>query len=159
MQYIITAILLISTFFVSLASAYTLDDTDYSLTTLAEEKLITLAEQQDHRNLSIIIYLLEHIQHEATLSERKEEILAYIIDSIYRHTGYDADGNPYVLNTHDCYEDEYFDEEDQQCYLIDENYTETDTDFGYDTVYIQHEDNQEEILASYITKDTLRLVE
>jgi len=157
MHYLLSILLLLSSLVPWSLFAYTLDDNDYLELETAEERLLDVIETNDHRNIEKVIRHLESILQETDLAPRQTELLAYLLDTMYRYTWYDADGNPYVLSEDDCYEDEYFDAEDQRCYLIDEDYTETDTDFWYDEVYTQQHSDDVYILASYSTKDTFTL--
>lgn len=157
-------------FAISISSwrTYQLTDSDYTVIETAEEKILTIIEQNTHRTIEKVITALETIQNTRTLSPRKTEILEVMIADMYWYTGH-QDSN--ILTQEDCYEDEYYDIQDQWCYPIDdenEEITETQQEetvsYEYDThTHTFHEvwDDYEEyqIYAKYHIEDwTAQLV-
>ena len=140
---------------------YQLTNNDYDTLDMIEEKIITLVETDEKYSLNQIIGVLEEFQNTKKLSEKSQTLLEVLIADMYWYLEYEEDYEE-ALTKQDCYEDEYFDEEDQYCYLIDEMQEDEDIDYEYshmfnDANHSHLEDQQyeqEDITASYIYDDT-----
>ena len=136
MKYFVALFVFFSLIFVSLAmsSFYELDEYDYSIIDTTEERVFeyldTHLEVQPEHIVSYIEYLLKTQE----LSARATTILETIQDDIaYAYYLW-----VYEYDTRDreyCYEDEYFDENDQRCYLSDDYVYDTTSDFSQEKVH------------------------
>ena len=141
--------------------AYNLSEKEYAAIDAFEEKLFTIIDEKPSVTPEKVELLLQHILEKRNLSEKNKAIVEIILDDL--QYVYAIGKYAYYTETSDiCYEDEYFDEEDQRCYFDDEAYSyENETDFlDGDYQLAPHGDYKtEETTAEYrIEGDTIELV-
>jgi len=145
----------------SLVFSYSLTDSDTAALDRAEEKIFTLIDDQSNPyDAQVFIDLIDRALSEYDLSERQIIFLEIISDDIaweYEIGDY-ADISYDEMWSDDCSEDEYYDEQDQMCYFLeDENY---DNESQYEAGEFtgSHEEHESEILAEYsISKNIITL--
>lgn len=174
MKYFLTLLIawvaLLNTFWVN--AAYDLTDSDFEVLDIVGEKILDFVDAKPELRIEAVIILLEDIQDKRSLSDKSEALIEVLIADMYWYAGYDEEGGEEMYETltaADCYEDEYFDAEDERCYITDGSDDETDedndTDYGYDTDYDDESHfsdsdvSEEDIEAVYRTDPAFTLQE
>jgi len=135
--------------------AYDLTAKDEALIDRAEQKLIQIIEKNDSDKITAeyVVDKLDTILETRSLNERVYTVLDEIAYRIWDYAGLDEE----VLTQEDCYDDEYFDEEDQWCYLKEHSDDDNDNEaYGSDDDHDYHstEDKEyDEALAIYQNTD------
>lgn len=136
--------------------AFSLTDDDIGIIEKYEQKLfILIDDKSNNTTASSVIGTIDYLVNNRELNETQERYLEIIRDDLsyaYYLWEYAGDSSWYVAMTADeCYDDEYFDDEDQQCYIKDDIEYNDNTSF-IDDRYENAERSEEwnmEILASY----------
>lgn len=149
------SVFMVLVFFVVQLGAYDLTEKDNRFLDVFEERLFDIIDEKDSVTPEKVAWLLENIL-EKDLSERNRTLVEIILDDL-QYAYYIWEYSDETQTSEDCYEDEFFDEEDQVCYFDDEEYDyEQEEDFLDQEVDLSHweegEDNSE-IQARYSIKD------
>lgn len=135
---------------------YTLTNTDYNLLDRVEDKLFDLMEERS-REGDYVVDIIQQWMSTATLSNKNTQLLVQLIDDI-QYYRYDSQGNNndiyWYMLAEDCYEDEYYDAEDEWCYPLKDD---IDIDLG-ESHTTQESSDDLPILASYTLDDADQLV-
>ncbi len=148
---------------VSFVMAYDLTDSDNDLLDRVEEKLMNVIDDESNGITAevVVSYVNQIIDSRSDLSERQLTLFEVIVDDIaweYEIGDY-AWATEEAMTADMCYPDEYFDEEDQQCYYEeDENYDdETEYESG-DFSWGEPEGDGELTAAYSVSGNTITLV-
>lgn len=142
--------------------AYDLTDSDNDLLDGVEEKIITIIEDETN-NISpeVFVAYVEKILATRELSERQEVLLEIIVDDMsweYEIWEYASETNM-TMTADECYNDEYYDSEDQMCYYEED--ADYDDEQEYETGEFsggEDEQSESETLATYtISWDSITL--
>jgi len=158
MKKIIAFLALIVALWVSFVFSYSLSESDIVALDRAEEKIFTLIDDTSNPySAQVFVDLIDKALSEYELNERQQMFLEIISDDIQWEYGIWEYSEIYyeVLSEDDCYEDEYYDSENQTCYYyVGEDYDD-DTeyewwDFQWEEFWHEHSNQEEsEILARY----------
>ncbi len=149
------------------AFSYELTDSDNDLLDRIETRLFEAIDANPRISADMLVNRIDEILEKRNLSDRARTLFEILKDD----TEYEYEIWYYAyeeMTADDCYDDEYFDEEDRQCYF-DEDELSDDYDDSEDYTWgedydLSHDDHQEEerestLLAKYtIQGDTITLI-
>jgi len=136
--------LIISYAYTPSSQAYNLTDNDYTLLDTVEDKIFDIIESSNNVDIDDVISILWNIQTSRNLIGKHKEMLEVMIADMYRYAGYDESEEDYEkLTAEDCYDDEYFDAEDERCYIKKEEAQNNETDYDYNPTH--DKDNHSDI--------------
>ncbi len=151
LTFLISTILLLSTWFL-----YDLTERDYSVLDAVEDRLFDLMEDNSWE-AEYVIWAIQEFMSVRTLNEKSNALLLQLVDDIdyYWSTGSDGD-IMWFMEAEDCYDDEYFDEDEQRCFPNQEK----DLELDYEHMWSESWEDLV-ILAAYLLwdNDTLNLVD
>ncbi len=147
MKKLLTTLLIIF-FSSSVSFSYTLTDNDYAALDAVEDRLFDLMEDK-WWDADYVISAVQLFISNKRLTEKTNTLLVQLIDDIdYYRVDADEGEIERYMTTEDCYEDEYFDADDEWCYAKE------DTDIDFDTDSFGSESDEDlPILGSYILWD------
>ncbi len=155
-------------FFILLSSpvsSYELNETDYDLIEQIDTRVIDLIDSRKNLSAERVVELFENFLNTRETNERFQVIVETVIDDI-KYEYYLWEYAEDQITEDDCYDDEYFDTEEQTCVLkeaSEEDYWD-DTDYldDYEHSHRNEEafEEEEEILAKYeIVKNEILLLD
>lgn len=109
-----------SILFLSSWYTYTLTDADYSVLDTVEERLFDLMEDR-WREADYVIWAIQQWMSNKRLTEKVNTLLIQLIDDIDYYRYSDESDRDWYMTEEDCYEDEYYDVEDERCYSLADN--------------------------------------
>ena len=148
------------------AFSYELTESDNNLLDKIETRLFDAIDANSNISANMLVDRIDEILEKNNLSDRARTLFEIIKDD----TEYEYEIGYYAqqeMTADECYDDEYFDEEDRQCYFdegeLSEDYDDSE-DYTWGEDYdLSHKDEEEEwespLLAKYsINADTITLV-
>lgn len=133
---------------------YTLTDADYTALDAVEERLFDLMEDK-WWDADYVIWAIQQWMSNKRLTEKVNTLLVQLIDDIdyYRYSDETIERDWY-MTADDCYEDEYYDADEEWCYPSQEK------DLGYDTAH-SHEESDEDlpIFDAYLLQEDGSLIQ
>ena len=142
---------------------YNLTQKDDNIIDKIESKLIEEIDNNPRLTPEIVIIYVDRILNKKKLSDRVKTILEIIADDIeYIYgVGEYSQESTFAMTVDDCYDDEYFDEQDKQCYFNEDNYSENKIEYEtWNSWKAEHFDLNQNILANYsISGDMISLIE
>lgn len=144
-------------FFVAFWSAYTLTDRDYEALDIVEDRLFDIMEEKNLDADTVIDAIYDWMSNKK-LNEKANQLLAQLIDDIdYYWYGDDEWNIERYMTEEDCYDDEYFDADEERCFPNEEE----DLDIDHDHWDGDEEDADMPILWAYLVQedDSLMLVD
>ncbi len=161
-------LVILSVFLLSIGTlfAYSLTEKDDKVIDKIESRLIDKIDNNDRLTPEIVVSYIYKILEKKKLSQRVEAILEVIADDIEYVYGiglYAQDSSWFVMTADDCYEDEYFDTDTQQCIFDDSSYDESNDNVEYEVWDLSHDNEshgESKILAWYkVSGDSISLID
>lgn len=153
MKKIIFFILFLLTLGASFVFSYSLNYHEIQALDRAEEKIFSLIDDTSNPySAEIFVDLINRALISYDLSERQRVFLEIILDDIQWEYGIWEYYEVWfaTMLPEDCYEDEYYDEQDQMCYYSEDEYYDDDIEYDFwDSSHQDYEYTDAEILASY----------
>lgn len=138
---------------ISFAFSYNLTQSDTQILDRAEDKIFKLID--DDKNIytpDLFVELIYRALETRRLSDRQITLLELIAEDIsweYEIGDYASDSYK-SMSASDCYEDEYYDEQDQKCYYEEDEDYDDDTEYQVGEFTGEHnEDSHTDIIATY----------
>jgi len=160
--------IILSVFLLSIGTlfAYSLSEKDDSIIDTIESKLIEKIDSSDRLTPELVVNYIENILDSKKLSERVISILEVVADDIeyiYWVWAYSQQWSWPTMKQDDCYEDEYFDADTQQCYFNESYYESSADSIDYEagswTQGWAFDVNQEPLASYAISGDSITLTQ
>lgn len=142
-------------------NSYELSNTDYDIIESTEDKVFAYLDENYEVDPQIIVNYIYHLIDTRDISERSKVILEVIADDIeysYYLWQYQYD----EMSPDDCYDDEYYDEQDKRCYFDESLYDqweEEDFEFRWEHAHDYDAYDSAETVAEYsILWETIKLI-
>jgi len=149
---------------ISSVFGYDLTDADNELLDSVEDQIIVIIDDESNSvTPENFVSYAQKILDTRELTQRQWTLLEIIIDDIsweYEIWEYVSE-NDVIMLPEDCYEDEYYDEEDQTCYYSEGDDYDDETDYISGEFSWNHDEHDEsKVVASYnILQDSITLLE
>lgn len=146
---------------ISFVMAYDLTESDNILLDRVESRIMDIIDEENKITAEVVVaYIYQVVDSRPDLSERQVTLFEIIADDIsWEYEIWEYSGWGISMTADMCYEDEYFDAKDEQCYFQeDENY---DDDIEYEVGEFsgEHDEDSAEVVAAYsVNGDAIQLI-
>lgn len=140
--------------------SYELTDADIDILDAVETKMFDIIDRHETLMPEDVVAYIDSLLQKDTLSQRSRGLLEILADDI-EYSYYLWIYADEILTADDCYDDEYFDEDDQRCYVKDDSQSDQTSDFSSEKHSVSEVGSRnEDFLAVYeISQNSITLQE